>query len=50
MQPPQAPDGWSLSSKGAQLLLTLISCGDFLTVPKDPLDALAVGTGLAWEG
>lgn len=35
-QPPQARGGWSLSSEGAQLLLALISCGDFLTVLETP--------------
>lgn len=34
--PPQALGGWSLSSEGAQLLPTLISCGDFLTVLETP--------------
>lgn len=33
---PQALGGWSLSSEGAQLLLALISCGDFLTVLETP--------------
>lgn len=36
VQPPQAQGGWSLSSEGAQLLLALISCGDFLTVLETP--------------
>lgn len=36
VQPPQALGGWSLSSEGAQLLLALISCGDFLTVLETP--------------
>lgn len=35
-QPPRAQGGWSLSSEGAQLLLALISCGDFLTVLETP--------------
>lgn len=36
VQPPQALGGWSLSSEGAQLLLALISCGDFLTALETP--------------
>lgn len=36
VQPLQALGGWSLSSEGAQLLLALISCGDFLTVLETP--------------
>lgn len=36
IQPPQTLGGWSLSSKGAQLLLALISCGDFLIALDTP--------------
>lgn len=36
VQPAPALGGWSLSSEGAQLLLALISCGDFLTVLETP--------------
>ena len=36
IQPSQTLGGWSLSSKGAQLLLALISCGDFLTALETP--------------
>lgn len=35
-QPPRAQGGWSLSCEGAQLLLALISCGDFLTGLEPP--------------
>ena len=36
VQSPRALGGWSLSSEGAQLLLALISCGDFLTALETP--------------
>lgn len=36
VQPAPALGGWSLSSEEAQLLLALISCGDFLTVLETP--------------
>lgn len=49
VQSPQALGGWSLSSEGAQLLLALISCGDFLTALR-PLDASGCGNcaGSGW--